>query len=158
MAKVSRETASHVEDIGVLESRSEEVDGTTIEFTSFREDADATPFFAGLPDGRCQSRHWGYVLQGRMTFRYADRDEIYEAGDAYYAPPGHIPVVTAGTEVVEFSPTDEYAKTQAVVARNLAAAQAGWAMGGSAVTLEAEPVDLRTPPAAAAAEARALAD
>ena len=42
MAKVSRETASHVEDIGVLESRSEEVDGTTIEFTSFREDADAT--------------------------------------------------------------------------------------------------------------------
>ena len=125
MAKVSRETASHVEDIGVLVSRSEEVDGTTIEFTSFREDADATPFFEGLPDGRCQSRHWGYVLQGRMTFRYADRDEVYEAGDAYYAPPGHIPVVTAGTEVVEFSPTDEYAKTQAVVARNLAAAQAG---------------------------------
>src|SRR6059036_2785253 len=125
MAKVSRETASHVEDIGVLESRSEEVDGTTIEFTSFREDADATPFFEGLPDGRCQSRHWGYVLQGRMTFRYADRDEIYEAGDAYYAPPGHIPVVTAGTELVEFSPTDEYAKTQAVLARNLAAAQAG---------------------------------
>src|SRR5256885_134054 len=74
MAKVSRETASHVEDIGVLESRSEEVDGTTIEFTSFREDADATPFFVGLPDGRCQSRHWGYVLQGRVTFRYADRD------------------------------------------------------------------------------------
>ena len=79
MAKVSRETASHVEDIGVLESRSEEVDGTTIEFTSFREDADATPFFAGLPDGRCQSRHWGYVLQGQVTFRYADRDEVYEA-------------------------------------------------------------------------------
>ena len=60
-----------------------------------------------------------------MTFRYADRDEVYESGDAYYAPPGHIPVVTAGTEVVEFSPTDEYAKTQAVLARNLAAAQAG---------------------------------
>ena len=65
------------------------------------------------------------MLQGRLTFRYADRDEVYEAGDAYYAPPGHIPVVTAGTELVEFSPTDEYAKTQAVLARNLAAAQAG---------------------------------
>ena len=125
MPKVSRETASHVADIGVLQSRSEEVDGTTIEFTSFREDADATPFFEGLPDGRCQSRHWGYVLQGRVTFRYADRDEVYEAGDAYYAPPGHIPVVSAGTELVEFSPTDEYAKTQAVLARNLAAAQTG---------------------------------
>jgi len=124
MPKVSRETASHVEDIGVLVSRSDEVDGTTIEFASFREDADATPFFEGLPDGRCQSRHWGYVLQGRMTFRYADRDEVYEAGDAYYAPPGHIPVVTAGTEVVEFSPTDEYNRTVEVVARNMAAATA----------------------------------
>ena len=125
MAKVSRETASHVEDIGVLESRSEEVDGTTIEFTSFREDADATPFFVGLPDGRCQSRHWGYVLQGQVTFRYADRDEVYEAGDAYYAPPGHIPVVTAGTEVVEFSPRGEYERTMEVAARNVAAMLAG---------------------------------
>jgi quercetin dioxygenase-like cupin family protein len=64
------------------------------------------------------------VLAGRLTFRFADRDEVYEAGDAYYAPPGHIPVVTAGTEVVEFSPTEEYAKTLEVLARNLAAAQA----------------------------------
>src|SRR5205823_8209059 len=143
MAKVSRETASHVEDIGVLVSRSEEVDGTTIEFTSFREDADATPFFEGLPDGRCQSRHWGYVLQGRMTFRYGDRDEVYEAGDAYYAPPGHIPVVTAGTEVVEFSPTDEYAKTQAVLARNLAAAQAGGALDVPTASGDTRAVDLR---------------
>jgi hypothetical protein len=124
MPKVSKETASRVEDIGVLESRSEEVDGYTIEFTTFREDADATPLFDGLPDGRCQSPHWGYVLAGRLTFRFADRDEVYEAGDAYYAPPGHIPVVTAGTEVVEFSPTEEYAKTLEVLARNLAAAQA----------------------------------
>src|SRR5213594_1376840 len=119
MAKVSRETASHVEDIGVLQSRSEEVDGTTIEFTSFCEDADATPFFEGPPDGRCQSRHWGYVLQGRMTFRYADRDEVYEAGDAYYAPPEHIPVIEAATEIVEFSPTGAYEQTMQVVARNI---------------------------------------
>src|SRR5213592_5061276 len=124
MAKVSRETASRVEDIGVLESRSEEVDGTTIEFTSFREDADATPFFVGLPDGRCQSRHWGYVLQGQVTFRYADSDEVYEAGDAYYAPPGHIPVVSAGTEIVEFSPSEEYGRTIEVLTSNLAAMQA----------------------------------
>lgn len=122
MGKVSKATASRVEDLGVLESRSEDVDGTTIEFTTFHEDGDATPFFEGLPDGRCQSPHWGYVLRGRMTLRYAGHDEVYESGDAYYAPPGHIPVVTAGTEVVEFSPTEEYAKTQEVLARNLEAA------------------------------------
>jgi hypothetical protein len=33
--------------------------------------------------------------------------------------------VTAGTEVVEFSPTEEYHRTLEVVGRNLAAAQAG---------------------------------
>jgi hypothetical protein len=122
MPKVSRETASHVEDLGVLEARSEELDGYTVQFTSFRADADATPFFKGLPDDRCQSPHWGYVLRGKLTFRYADRDETYEAGDAYYAPPGHIPVVTAGTEVVEFSPTEPYRRTLEVLTRNFAAA------------------------------------
>ena len=49
---------------------------------------------------------------------------MYEAGDAYYAPPGHVPVITAGTEIVEFSPTDEYGRTMEVVGRNLAALQA----------------------------------
>jgi hypothetical protein len=121
--KLSRETAPHVEDLGVLLGRYGELDGYTVGFEQFREDADATPLFRGLPDDRCQSPHWGYVIAGRLTLRYADRDEVYEAGDAYYAPPGHVPAVQAGTEVVEFSPTEEYAKTMAVVAENLAALQ-----------------------------------
>jgi hypothetical protein len=124
MPKTSRENASQVADLGVMESRSEQLDGYTVEFTTFREDADGTPVFKGLPDDRCQSPHWGYVVRGRLTFRYAGHDETYEAGDAYYAPPGHIPVVTAGTEVVEFSLTDEYNRTLEVIARNMAAAPA----------------------------------
>ena len=124
MPKASRETASQVEDMGVMEGRYEEVGGYTIGFESFREDADATPLFKGLPDDRCQSSHWGYVFKGKVTFKYADREEVYEAGDAYYAPPGHIPVVTEGTEVVEFSPSEEYGRTMEVVTRNLAAMQA----------------------------------
>ena len=124
MPKTSRDTASQVADLGVMESRSEQLGGYTVEFTTFREDADGTPVFKGLPDDRCQSPHWGYVIRGRLSFRYADHDEVYEAGDAYYAPPGHIPVVTADTEVVEFSPTEEYSRTLEVVGRNLAAAQA----------------------------------
>ena len=121
MAKASKQTASRVEDMGVLESRSEELGGYTVEFTTFREDADATPFFKGLPDDRCQSPHWGYVISGALTLRYADHEETYEAGDAYYAPPGHTPVVTEGTEVVEFSPTEALAQTMEVVGRNVAA-------------------------------------
>jgi hypothetical protein len=123
MPKASRETASRVEDMGVMEGRYEELGGYTVGFESFREDADATPLFAGLPDDRCQSPHWGYVVRGTVTFQYADREEVYEAGDAYYAPPGHIPVIAAGTEIVEFSRTEEYVRTMEAVERNLAAMQ-----------------------------------
>jgi quercetin dioxygenase-like cupin family protein len=124
MPKASRDTASHVEDMGVMEGRYEELGGYTVGFESFREDADATELLKGLPGDRCQSPHWGYVLEGRITFLYADHDEVYETGDAYYAPPGHVPVIAAGTRVVEFSPTEEYGQTMEVLARNLAALQA----------------------------------
>jgi len=62
---------------------------------------------AELPDERCQCPHWGYVLRGRMTFRFADREEVVEAGDAFYLPPGHVPIAEAGTEYVQFSPAEE---------------------------------------------------
>ena len=123
MPKTSADTASQVEDMGVMVGRYEELDGYTVGFEEFRAHADATPLFKGLPDDRCQSPHWGYVLHGRVTFKLADRDEVYETGDAYYAPPGHIPVIEAGTEIVEFSPTGEYEATMRIVARNLAALQ-----------------------------------
>jgi hypothetical protein len=123
MPKASKESASRVEDMGVMEGRYEELGGYTVGFESFREDADATPLFRGLPDDRCQSPHWGIVQRGSVTFRYADHEEVYRAGDAYYAPPGHIPVIEAGTDIVEFSPTDAYASTMTVVAGNLAAMQ-----------------------------------
>jgi len=121
--RASKETASRVEDMGVMELRYEELGGYTIAFETFRENADATPLFKGLPDDRRQSPQWGYVVTGTVTFRYADREEVYESGDAYYAPPGHIPAVTAGAEIVEFSPTKEYGRTMEVLGRNLAALQ-----------------------------------
>ena len=124
MPRTSKETASNVADLGVLEERTEELGDYVVGFTTFREDGDATPVFRGLPDDRCQSHHWGYVFSGKITFKYAGHDEVYEAGDAYYAPPGHIPLVTAGTEVVEFSPAHEYRMTQEAIARNMAGARA----------------------------------
>jgi len=61
----------------------------------------------------------GYVVRGKVAFRSADGDEVFEAGDAYYVAPGHTPVLYAGTEVVEFSPTEELAATMRVVTRNM---------------------------------------
>src|SRR5205807_1825355 len=82
---------SRVEDMGIMEGCYEELGGYTVGFETFREDADAAPLMKGLPDDRCQSPHWGYVVRGKVTFSYPDNAETYEAGDAYYAPPGHTP-------------------------------------------------------------------
>jgi len=42
-----------------------------------------------------------------MTARYADHDEVFEAGDAFYAPPSHVPVQNEpGTEFLWFSPSE----------------------------------------------------
>lgn len=125
MPKVSRETASDVARVGPMESHSEQLSDFVVAFSTFHEAGDATPLFKGLPDDRCQAAHWGYIFRGAVTFRYADHEETYEAGDAYYAPPGHVPVVAAGTEGVEFSSAAEYARTLEVLERNLAAAQDG---------------------------------
>ncbi|WP_406400894.1 hypothetical protein OH805_17755 [Streptomyces sp. NBC_00879] len=54
-------------------------------------------------------------------FRTADGEEAFLAGDAYYVPPGHTPEIFEGTEVVEFSPTDELKRTLEVAGRNLEA-------------------------------------
>jgi hypothetical protein len=42
---------------------------------------------------------WGYVIAERMRVVFDDREEIYEAGDAFYQPPGHRPYADAATEV-----------------------------------------------------------
>jgi mannose-6-phosphate isomerase-like protein (cupin superfamily) len=124
--KVSRDSASHRQESGPVVDLRDELDGYSVSFTSLLVDIDATPFMKGLPDDRCQCPHWGYVFKGRMTARYPDRDEVYEAGDAFYIPPGHIPVANEpGTEFVWFSPTEELRTAEAVMIRNMQAMQVG---------------------------------
>jgi hypothetical protein len=122
MPKVSRESATQVQHVeGIVDDRSEELGGYTAGFTTFLGDVDPAPLFRGLPDDRCQCPHWGYVFKGKITFRFADHEETYEAGDAYYAPAGHVPMLSEGCELVEFSATEELAKTMEVIQRNMQA-------------------------------------
>jgi hypothetical protein len=126
MAKVSRDSATQGGEFGPVVDRSDQLEGYTVNFTSIREDIDLTTLMKGLPDDRCQCPHWGYVIKGGATFRYADREEVFEAGDAFYTPPGHIPVKhEPGTEVVIFSPAEELRQTEAVMMKNIRAMQAG---------------------------------
>ena len=48
---------------------------------------------------------------------------MFQAGDAYYGAPGHLPLLFAGTELVEFSPTDALNETMSVVGGNLEASK-----------------------------------
>ena len=100
MAKVSRASAAQVDDHGVVEDRHEDVAETTIQFLTIRQDIDASPLFKGLPDDRCPCPHWGYVFKGRLTFRVGDREEVYEAGDAFSSrrrPPPRVPSLAPST-------------------------------------------------------------
>ena len=121
MPKVTKETASHVEEMPGYEGRFEQLGEYTVAFERFGQNMDAAPLFHGLPDDRCQSPHWGIVVKGSITFRYADGEETIGEGEVYYAAPGHTPVLTAGTEVIEFSPSDKLGETMEVVGRNAAA-------------------------------------
>ena len=126
MAKVSRETATGGGAFGPVTDRSEELEGYTVNFVTFHEDVDATPLLKGLPDDRCQCPHWGYVLKGRLTYRFPEGEETYEAGDAFYHPPGHVPIRhEPGTEIVQFSPTAELRETEAAMQRNMEALSGG---------------------------------
>ncbi len=123
MPKVSRESAANVADMGQAEDRSEELDGYAVSFVTIRQDADLATMLNGLPDDRCQCPHWGYVFSGRLTWHYADRDEVCEAGDAFYASPGHTPSATTGSEFLQISPADDLRAVQAVITKNMQAMQ-----------------------------------
>ncbi|MGE0870382.1 MAG: hypothetical protein AB7P03_17590 [Kofleriaceae bacterium] len=123
MPKLSK-TSVPLKDFGPVAEHAGDLDGYTVGFTLFRHDLDHSPLLKGCKDDRCQCPHWGYVLRGKMTFRYPDRDETYDAGDAFYAPPGHVPINnTPETELLMFSPTVELKKTEEVIMKNLAAMQ-----------------------------------
>jgi hypothetical protein len=118
MPKVSKESAAHVEDHGIVEDRHEDIHGYTINFVLFRQDVDGTPLLVGQPGDRCPCPHWGYVLKGRLTYRFADHEEVFEAGDAFYLPPGHVPLAEAGSEIVQFSPAKELEQVSAAMMKN----------------------------------------
>jgi len=124
MPRTSRAEAPIAIDEPLIEGRYVDLGGYTVAYETHKADVDPAPFFRGLPDDRCQCPHWGVVNRGKIIFRYADHDETFEAGDAYYGAPGHLPLIFAGTELVEFSPTDALNATMSVVGANLEASKA----------------------------------
>ena len=123
MPKLSKDSAAEHQDHGPVEEWSQDIDGYTLNFVSFKVDIDATPMLKGLPDDRCPCPHWGYVLAGKVTYTFDDREEVHEAGDAFYVPGGHLQRADAGTEYLQFSPADELRPVSETMMRNMRQAQ-----------------------------------
>jgi hypothetical protein len=119
MAKVSKDSAAEHADHGPVEEWSEDVEGYNVNFVRFGVDIDSTPLLKGLPDDRCPCPHWGYVFKGKVTYTFADHEEVHEAGDAFYVPGGHLQRADAGTEYLQFSPADELRTVSETIMKNM---------------------------------------
>jgi hypothetical protein len=107
-ATTRTETPLAIEGNGV-ELRTQEVGGDmSVAFARFPKGTDMGPAVKGLPDDMCQCPHWGYVFKGRLKMRTKEGEEIYEAGQAFYWPPGHVPEALEDCEYLDFSPTKEF--------------------------------------------------
>jgi hypothetical protein len=62
--------------------------GYVLGFESFDQAGDFTPMYKGLPDDRCQSHHWGYVIKGRMIMHRPEGDIVAEEGRPITWVPG----------------------------------------------------------------------
>jgi hypothetical protein len=84
--------------------------GMQVSVQEFHQTLDAAPLCKGLPGDQCQLPHWGYILEGQMRCKFGNREEVYNAGDVIYHPPGHTTVWEAGLVYISFTPADEYKK------------------------------------------------
>ena len=123
MPRLSKQTAATHEQQGPVEEWTEDLDGYNVTFVSFDVDVDSTPFLKGLPEDRCPCPHWGYVFKGRVVYQFGDREEVHEAGDAFYVPGGHLQRADAGTEYLQFSPAEELRPVSEAIMRNMQAMQ-----------------------------------
>lgn len=115
----TRENMPLVFSLGETETRLVDWGDMTAAFQRIPAGLESASLFENLPQGECPSAHWGYVFKGRIRFRWRDGEEIIEAGQAYYVPPGHTAEFLEDTEVVEFSPREAFRMTIEVAAGKL---------------------------------------
>jgi hypothetical protein len=91
-----------------IETRGVDWGGQLVRHITLPAGTNFTPLFVGLPGDMCQCPHWGVVLDGSITVRYADgTEETTEAGQAYYWPGGHTGWTDTGVIFFEVSPAAE---------------------------------------------------
>ena len=95
--------------------RSEDWEDLHVSFETYDQHWDSRPLLRGLPNDECQCPHWGYVLKGSFRAFFGGREEQIRAGEAYYLPPGHTIVMEGGTELIEWSPRQQFQEHMSAV-------------------------------------------
>lgn len=79
------------------------------EYFSLAAGTDIAPLLKGLENDLCQSPHWGYLIEGKVTVTYTDGSkESVDCGDLFHWPPGHTVAVSQDAEIILFSPQKEH--------------------------------------------------
>jgi hypothetical protein len=94
--------------VGGIETHGVDWGGQLVRHIDLPPGADLRPLLQGLPGDHCSCPHWGIILEGSMTIRYADgTEEVNRAGDLYHWPAGHTGWTDEGVIFYEISPAEE---------------------------------------------------
>ena len=96
-----------------IDVRFAEAGGMTLLWSRLRKGTDLGPTLAGLPNGQCSAPHWGYMINGKLLMRTNHGEDVYSGGEAFYWAPGHVPVALEDCELIDFAPSEAYAKMAA---------------------------------------------
>jgi len=67
-----------------------------------------SPILPGCPEW-CPATHFGYLESGEMGVKLKDGTEkTIKAGESYFIPPGHLPVMDKAAVMIEFSQDETY--------------------------------------------------
>jgi hypothetical protein len=94
-----------------------------VEMPTFDKEFDVTPLFKGLSDDMTPVPQWGYIFRGSILVKNKDGKNEVNAGDVFYAAPGHTLKYEAGTEFLMLSPAEYTEKVAPIMYRNLPAMQ-----------------------------------
>lgn len=95
--------------------------GMTAAFNELPGGVDFSPLLQGLEHNSCHCPHWGYVVEGAMLVKYDDgKEEMLQAGDVFYLPPGHTAIVQENLKLIDFSPSKEFNEVMEHIGKKMA--------------------------------------
>lgn len=109
-----------------MEVGSIDLGGMAVAHYRLQRGFDSTPLYRGLPHGMCPCTHWVFLISGRLRVRTATgRQETIEAGSVFHVEAGHLMDILEDTEMIEFTPAEQYRAKSEHLAQAVASIEDG---------------------------------